>query len=354
MKILADASLPGLDIAFPKPFILSLYSNEQELCSMLDGQDILLCRSTLKVNQELLKEHHLKCVATATSGTDHLDHFFLRSQNIPIIDAKGSNASSVADYVIASLAYLDQQHLITSKHVGIIGMGEVGKRVYARLKAANFHIQPYDPPREQWDQQFKSCELEQLLAMDILCIHAELHNIAPYPSLNLLNKDFLDQLKPGCIIINAARGGIVNEEALLKTQQNLIYCTDVFLNEPSIDKRIVEKATLCTPHIAGHSLEAKWTAVAVVSEKLHELIGLPVPQFDLPPQDLQITLNQTQSWQELILSLYNPFAETSYLKQAHSKEEAFLKLRKQHQKRHDFSLYSDLITDRNIKSLMGA
>ncbi len=183
MKILADASLPGLDIAFPKPFILSLYSNEQELTSMLAEQDILLCRSTIKVNKSLLKKHQLKCVATATSGTDHLDHLFLRSQNIQIIDAKGSNASSVADYVIASLAYLSQQQLIREPRVGIIGMGEVGKRVHARLKAANFDIEHYDPPKAQRESQFKSCELEQLLAMDVLCIHAELHITSPSPAL---------------------------------------------------------------------------------------------------------------------------------------------------------------------------
>ncbi len=134
----------------------------------------------------------------------------------------------------------------------------------------------------------------------------------------------------------------------------MIYCTDVYLNEPSIDKRIVDKATLCTPHIAGHSLEAKWTAVAMISEKLHALARLPIPKFDLPPQAPQIELKPNTSWQEFILSLYNPFEETMQLKQAHNKEEAFLSLRKQHQKRHDFSLYAELIAEQNVKILMGA
>lgn len=353
MKILADASLPGLARAFPAPFILSLYTNEQELVSMLAKQDILLCRSTIKVNEALLKNHQLKCVATATSGTDHLDHVFLKSQNIEVVDAKGSNASSVADYVVANLAYLDQQQLLKGQHVGIIGMGEVGKRVHSRLKAIHFDIKYYDPPRAQRESQFRSCTLEQLLRMDILCIHAELHSNQPFPSLDLLSQDFLAQLKPGCIIINAARGGIVNEKALLNSQQNLIYCTDVYLNEPSIDKRIIDKATLCTPHVAGHSLEAKWTAVAMVSEKLHALAGLPIPKLNINSQAPQLELKSNIPWQELILSLYNPFEETVQLKQAHDKEEAFLRLRKQHQKRHDFSLYTDLITERDIRVLMG-
>lgn len=353
MRILADASLPGLELTFPKPFILSLYSNEQELNSMITGQDILLCRSTIKVNEALVKNHQLKYVATATSGTDHLDHVFLKSQDIQVIDAKGSNASSVADYVVASLAYLEQQQLLNGKNTGIIGMGEVGSKVEARLKAINFVIEHYDPPKEQRASQFKSCALEQLLNMDILCIHAELHKTQPYPSLNLLNQDFLAQLKPGCIIINAARGGIVNEEALLASQQDLIYCTDVYLNEPSIDKRIINKATLCTPHIAGHSLEAKWTAVAMVSEKLHALLGLPIPKFALAPQVPQVELQPHDSWQEVILSLYNPVEETTKLKQAQNKEEAFLRLRKLHQKRHDFSLYTGLRVDQDVRVLMG-
>ncbi|MCL9685617.1 4-phosphoerythronate dehydrogenase [Legionella maioricensis] len=353
MRILADASLPGLESAFPKPFILSRYSNTDELFSLLEEQDILLCRATLKVNSDLLKKHQLQYVATASSGTDHLDHYFLKSQKIQIVDAKGSNASSVADYVVACLAYLEQKNLIGGKRAGIIGLGEAGNKVYSRLKAADFQIMNYDPPKAMQEKQFESCALEHLYEADLLCIHAELHANPPYPSANLIDDAFLARLKSDCVIINAARGGIVNEKALLNTRHSLIYCTDVYLDEPAINKQIIDRATLCTPHIAGHSIEAKWTAVAMISEKLHRLLELPVPEFALAAPPKKLHLSNDISWQERVLSIYNPAEETLQLKSALDKKSTFLSLRKNHQKRHDFSLYSDLISDQQTRSLLG-
>lgn len=341
MNILADASLPGLKQAFPEPFQLTLYHHPEEIVQLLPEQKILLCRASLKVNSSLLKNHSLRYVATASSGTDHLDQQFLASQNIQVIDAKGANAQAVADYVIASLAFLRQHTLISGNKAGIIGLGKVGTQVAARLEAANFQICTYDPPKAQREPHlFQSCTLDDLHQVDLLCIHAELHNTQPFPSAHLINEAFLNQLKPGCVIINAARGGIVDEEALLNTPNPFSYCTDVYLNEPKVDKRIIDKALLCTPHIAGHSLEAKYTAITMISEKLHQLENLPMPQCCFFPQSPHIsTIKKAETWYESVLKIYNPLTETLQLKQALNTEIAFLNLRKKHQNRHNFSLY---------------
>ncbi|KTC78995.1 erythronate-4-phosphate dehydrogenase [Legionella cherrii] len=353
INILADASLPGLERAFPKPFHLTKYHHPEEVNQLLAGKDVLLCRATLKVNQSLLKNHSVRYVATASSGTDHLDHLWLNSQNIQIIDAKGSNARAVADYVVACLAVLKQQHLIHGYTAGIIGLGKVGSQVAARFQAAGFRILSYDPPKAA-REHFHSCSLEELYQADLLCIHAELHHNPPYPSANLINLDFFNHLKPGCIIINAARGGIVNEEDLLRASQPLIYCTDVYLNEPEIDKRIIDKATICTPHIAGHSLEAKYAAVSMVSSTLHKIAGLPLPQFAAPELPQSLNLEKNELWYESILTIYNPLKETFFLKQALDQKSAFLNLRKQHQMRHDFSRYPiPSIMDNETKLLLG-
>ena len=353
MKILADATLPGLKQAFPEPFQLTLYHHLDEVAQLIFAQDILLCRASLKVNQALLKNHSLHYVGTATSGTDHLNHRWLASQNIQVIDAKGCNARSVADYVVAVLAYLDQQHLIQGNKAGIIGLGKVGSHVAPRLRAAGFELLTYDPPKAI-REPFLSCKLEELYQADLLCIHAELHNTNPHPSLNLIDKHFLAQLKPGCVIINAARGGIVNEDALLSTQQELTFCTDVYLNEPAVDKRILANATLCTPHIAGHSLEAKYLAVAMVSKTLHQILGLPIPKFAVPELKHFFTLSPYKSWQENVLSIYNPLEETLILKKAKDQESIFLQLRKNHQQRHNFELYDNKSLDERTRLLLGA
>lgn len=338
MNILADASLPGLREAFPDPFKLTLYQPHHNLHDMLKKQDILLCRAALKVNRELIQDYPLYAVATASSGSDNLEHQYLAAKNILALDAKGCNALSVADYILSCLAYLESGHYIGGKKIGIIGLGHVGMTVYQRLNTAGFELLCYDPIKAVDEHDFKSCALEELYACDVLCIHAELHNRAIYPSLNLINPQVLTQLKPGCIIINAARGGIVDEDALLHHAEQIIYCTDVYLNEPQINKKIIEKSLLCTPHIAGHSIEAKYAAVTVVSKKIHHLLGLPTPVYLMPHQPLPLENATRDTWQEYALALYNPITETRLLKQAVQPHAVFSTLRTSHTSRHNFNV----------------
>lgn len=335
MIILADASLPQLEALFPPPFILKKYQHQEQIPELLSNVDILLCRSTLKVTAQILKAHSLRCVATASSGSDHLDLNFLQQQGILILDAKGCNAHAVADYMSATLAYLMQSHIINGNNAGIIGLGAVGTAVDYRLKQAGFEILYYDPWRNAIDTERKYSTLTELTQCDLLCIHANLHDNLPYPSRHLLNAQFIKQLKPGSILINAARGGIVDECALLETAPYLIYCTDVYNNEPFINSKIIEKATLCTPHIAGHSIEAKLNAVSTISQKLHAYFNIPFSGLLSSPPLIPSVITQA-NWQKTVLDLYNPIEETSYLKKAKDKTEAFLELRQKHQFRHDF------------------
>ncbi len=336
MKILADASLPNLQAWFQEPFILTTYSNTKELKGVIHSQDILLCRSTLKVTKEILADTAIRYVATASSGTDHIDSNFLQQHGISLVDAKGCNARSVADYIITVLAWLEQHQLIKGRTTGVIGGGKVGSRVISRLQALGYSTVCYDPYLSQTNATYPMCSFAELYACDVLLVHANLHSDPPYPSNNLLNGEFLAQLKPGTVIINAARGGVVNEAEVLN-HPHLIYCTDVYLNEPNLDKRIVDFATLCTPHIAGHSIDAKLEAVRLVSEKLHQHYKLPMP-LQTVVFEPESVLNKT-TWQEFALSLYNPYQETLALKSAANKEQAFLSLRKAHQTRRDFIHY---------------
>jgi erythronate-4-phosphate dehydrogenase len=350
MNILADASLPGLIKAFPAPFSLTLYKNNDEVPNLLKNQDILLCRATLRVDHRLLNTNSLRYVATASSGSDNLDQEFLKTKNIISIDAKGCNAISVADYVMSCLGYLDTKYYLQNKKIGVIGLGHVGAIVNKRLKLAGFELRTFDPIKALTEHEFKSCRKEELFECEVLCIHAELHNRAIHPSLNLIDKHFLSQLKSGCIIINAARGGIVNEDALLNEFPRLLYCTDVFFNEPHINPEIIDKSILCTPHIAGHSIEAKYAAVRIVSQKIHALLGLALPSYASPilPND---NIENYDSWQKASLALYNPIYETSLLKQSLEIESTFLTLRKKHIHRHNFNAYINKSTNSSIKQI---
>ncbi|KTC85681.1 NAD(P)-dependent oxidoreductase [Legionella drozanskii] len=352
MKIIADASLPGLHQAFPKPFELSLYNNANELPELLKNQQVLICRATLKVNEKLLKGHALSYVATASSGTDHIDSLYLKNNSIQLIDAKGSNAIAVADYVIATLAYLQRYKNFSGSKAGVVGVGEVGSRVVKRLTAAGMEVICYDPIKAEQDEEFKNSTLEELALCNLISIHANLHDEHPYPSSNLFNESLLKQLKPNTVIINASRGGIVDEEALLEQKKTLIYCTDVFSNEPKINSKIIELATLCTPHVAGHSIEAKYRAIEMISEKLHAYMQLESPQFNFYPKAPSLSYEE-KNWQDLALKLYNPLHETLQLKTAANLESAFLNLRKAHQNRYDFCCYALSMSNHKISKIFG-
>ncbi|MDX1836637.1 4-phosphoerythronate dehydrogenase [Legionella taurinensis] len=353
MPILADASLPDLQTVFPAPFCLTFYQHAEQIPSLLPGKAILLCRSTLKVDAALLHQHTLEYVATASSGTDHLDEAFLTGHGITLVDAKGCNAPAVADYVMASLAWLELNHPLPGRQAGIIGCGEVGLRVADRLQAVQWDVHHYDPPKAEKDPTFRSCSLDELAACDLICVHANLHDALPYPSRNSLNAAFLSRLKPGTVIINASRGGIINETDLLAFP-HLGYCTDVYLNEPAVNAAILSRALLCTPHIAGHSIEAKQRAVTLLSDKLHEYYGLkPLHHPSAARQALPVAADR-DSWPSLLLSLYDPVSETNAMKEAGDKQRAFLTLRKAHSFRHDFSTYSSAISNPVLMTLLGA
>lgn len=353
MKILADASLPQLSDWFLNPFSITYYQNQNELIANLAQHTILVCRSTLSVTPGLLKDSSIECVATASSGTEHIAVDWLQKQGIVLFDAKGANAASVADYVTACLAVVYPSDVIIKQRAGIVGFGEVGQRVAKRLLALGFEVIYYDPFKVEPAQLIESVDLNELLTCDVICIHANWHDSEPYPSHNMFNFAWMSQLKAGVVIINAARGGIVNERDLLLLSKPLHYCTDVYSSEPAINQAIIDYSLLCTPHIAGHSLEAKASSVSYLSQKIHAHYHLTPPQSYSLFADMSCDLTLSEGWQNAILSIYDPRVETNYLKSANNTQQAFLQARKAHNYRHDFSCYDSLKLSRQLRSLLG-
>ena len=336
MRILADASLPNLLTLFPKPCHVTPYQTHEMLLSLLPSHELLICRSTLQVNADLLEQSPIKCVATASSGTDHIEKNYLASRHIQLFDAKGCNAISVADYVTATLAWLEKHRKISGKKAGVIGLGKVGAQVAHRLHAAGYHVVCCDPYIAHTETRYQWVALDALSDCDLICLHANLHQDQPYPSLNLINAQFFSQLKPGVAFINASRGDIVNEIDLLNIQNPIHYCTDVYSKEPNINPEVIDFATLCTPHIAGHSVEAKQNAMIQLSFQIHQYLGLHPPVTPNLSPHVEWVLENNRTWIEIALSLYNPYEDTLVLKKHALKHNAFITQRQAHQNRHDF------------------
>lgn len=332
-QVLADAHIPFLEHYFPqKYFKLHLYQNLHELKSQISHKDILICRSIYQINAELLENSAVKLVATATSGINHIDTDYLHSKNIELINAKGGNAPAVVDYICATLAALEKHLKFKAHQVAIIGYGCVGKELSRRLEILGYQIAVYDPLIQQ-ESIFRHQQIKHfnLAKFDTICVHANYHTSSPFPSKNLIDAHLKDQFSKHSCIINAARGHIVNEEFILSDAYQGIYCADVFENEPYLNAAIIKRASLATPHIAGHSIESKLRMTEIISYQIHQHFKLPKPTTCLKKTFLpQISLS---NWQNSVLSHYDPLMETLALKQ--QGPGAFFKLRHAHH-RHEF------------------
>jgi erythronate-4-phosphate dehydrogenase len=243
--------------------------------------DALIIRSKTKVTPELLHGSAVRFVGTATAGFEHIDLQALEKSNIAWTAAPGCNAESVAEYITAALLQLPVE--LEGKTIGIIGVGQVGTRVARCAEALGLKILLNDPPREAREipsigknqsvdpdpagrspknRQCRFQGLETLLATsDIVTLHVPLTpKHEPWPTVNMANAHFFEQMKPGAVFINASRGQVVDSDALLQAKQSgtishLIL--DVWNPEPKIRPDVLTVADIATPHIAGHSLEGK-------------------------------------------------------------------------------------------------
>lgn len=239
--------------------------------------EILFTRSTVRIDSDLLNGLNLLYYATATAGFDHIDIEYLKTQNIKYFISSGCNSNSVAEYVLINIYnYINDNKLnINEKTIGIIGFGNIGKKVayYANILGLNVIIN--DPPLKdsgyKFLENFEYCELDSLLKKsDIITNHVPLILEGEYKTQNLLSSN-LNLIKNNALFIHSSRGGIVNENDLLaiKSKKYLTLAIDVWENEPNINEILLRNTTLATPHIAGHSFNAKIYASNMIMKDLY-------------------------------------------------------------------------------------
>ena len=239
----------------------------------------------------------LQFIASATSGLDHI-HPSLHLQKKPrIAHAPGCNAQAVCAYVQACFIALNQPKQYG--RVGIIGLGHVGSLVKNFFSNLGFDTICYDPPKTAGDPTFISATQSALRELDVLCIHPSLTIQGPHKSLGLISHELLAQQSPHTIVIQASRGQVGDEDALIAHSSRLSLCVDVWQNEPHINQTLLKQATIATPHIAGYSTLAKWQAskrVAAALCKHFQLALPPMPKPDLTPCHPLDLLAIDQAW----------------------------------------------------------
>ncbi len=250
--------------------------------------EYLFIRSTTKINIDFLENTHIKFIGSATSGIDHIDLDAIEKAMIYLGYAPGSNANSVAEYVVysilkwANIKSIDLNHKI----IGIIGYGNIGKIVANYSKLMGLQVIVNDPPLLSQGYEFPKClkysELDELFeTCDIITNHVPLTTSGQYPTKSLINVNLLSLMKTESLFIHTSRGCVVEENELIQQidEKNIYLAIDVWQNEPNINPHLAKRAILFTPHIAGYSWDGKIRGTYEMASHYKKFSGLE-PNFD--------------------------------------------------------------------------
>lgn len=293
MKILIDKYIPYIQ-GILEPYMDVEYLEPQQFVkSKVIDADALLIRTRTCCNRQLLQDTKVRFIATATIGYDHIDTDYCQRHNISWYNAAGCNSAAVCQYIEAAIEEAQSQHKIHGNTIGIIGVGHVGTLVARMAKEKGYHVLLNDPPRqltdsEQLSQEGEVCSMKEIAQKaDIITFHTPLNSAGEYPTFHLCDSQFLNACKPQVVLINAARGGIIDESAaLLRINSQKTFIIDTWTCEPHINHDMLNAAFLATYHIAGYSRRGKINATNMCLEALCKFFSLPVLEVDeslLPP-----------------------------------------------------------------------
>ena len=286
MKVVADMDIPFLEGVF-EPYGEVVYKKGLEISheDVLDA-DALVVRTRTRCDAALLEGTSVKMVATATIGTDHIDLEYCRNAGIEVANAAGCNAGGVMQYVFSALYGVAARKgiKIDGSTIGIVGVGHVGSKIEAMAEYLGFNILRCDPPRAVAEGPEGFCSLEHLLEeSDVVTLHVPLDET----TRGMANADFFTLMKPGAIFINAARGEVVDEQALIEASPKLgAIVIDTWNNEPDINEDLVDIADIATPHIAGYTFQGKQNGTAYAVQALARHFRLEELYDFFPAQDL--------------------------------------------------------------------
>lgn len=286
-----------------------------ELHQLIGNYDVLVTRSGTTVDAALLEHARgLKIVARAGVGIDNVDVEAASNKGIIVVNAPFGNVNSAAEHTMALLLSFCRNvtlanaslkggdwkrapftgYELKNKTIGIIGLGKVGGRVALRCKAFEAEViacDPYISEKRGEDLGVKLVPLEDIIRFsDIITVHTPLNA----ETQDLINAGHFPGMKDGVIIINCARGGIINEAAMLAALESgkvAGAAFDVWSEEPPrtevLKKLIAHPKMVVTPHLGANTFEAqKNVAIDVSREIIHYLDGRPmenavnIPKFD--------------------------------------------------------------------------
>ena len=297
MKVVIDNAIPYIQGVL-EPFAEVVYRPGASFSAEdVRDADALIIRTRTRCSGELLDSSSVKLIATATIGFDHIDLDYCRDKGIEVVTAAGCNAAGVLQWVSAALAMLAKRDCWQPQQrtLGIVGVGNVGKLVEKYARAWGFNVLRCDPPRKEREGgDFLPIE-DVAREADILTLHTPLDATTHH----LVDTQLLSIMRPEATIINASRGGVVDNMAVVNSSHR--YAFDVWESEPHIDPKTLQQAMLATPHIAGYSLQGKANATSMSINALARHFNLPLTEWR--PTEVLPTTPRLLSWEDMCATI---------------------------------------------------
>lgn len=288
-KILEDN---GLKVSY-EPTI-----TPEQIMEKISSFNIVIVRSRTTITKEIIdKAENCKIIARVGVGLDNVDQEAAKAKNIRVINAVEGAMNAVAELVLGLMLSLARQTTrgdrgirngqwlkkelkgteLRGKYLGIIGMGNIGKKLGRLAKALNMNIIGYDviPIDEEFSKEvgLMKADLNTLLqSSDYVSIHVPLLD----STYHLIDAQKISTMKKTAKIINTSRGGVIDEDALYDALKNGNLggaALDVFEKEPALDHKLAElDNVILTPHIGAQTKEAQSLAANVIGEKIIQIL----------------------------------------------------------------------------------
>ncbi|WP_061035837.1 MULTISPECIES: 4-phosphoerythronate dehydrogenase [Vibrio] len=351
MKIIVDENMPYAEELFSQLGEVILKPGRTLTADDLVDVDALMIRSVTKVNAELIsKANKLKFVGTATAGMDHVDQALLQEKGIFFTAAPGCNKVGVAEYAFSVMMVLSQQQgfSVFDKTVGIIGAGQVGSYLEKCLKGMGINVLINDPfKQEEGDSRSFTPLAELIERSDVITLHTPITKDGLHPTHHLIDDKVLNGLRCDQILINAARGPVVDNQALkqrLMKNDGFTAALDVFEFEPEVDMELLPLLAFATPHVAGYGLEGKARGTTMIFNSYCEFLNneLRAHASDLLPTAPVPTMVLDRAWDEATLHnitqlIYDVRKDDALFRREISKPGSFDLMRKNYWDRREYS-----------------
>jgi erythronate-4-phosphate dehydrogenase len=301
LKIAIDDKIPFIRGVL-EPYASVEYINGATASSLdVQDADALVVRTRTACNAELLQNSNVRYIATATIGYDHIDAEYCALHNIAWSNAAGCNSGAVEQYVAAALLRIATKNdvALAGKKLGIVGAGNVGRRVERFARALGMQVLRCDPPRARAEGAAGFLSLFDLaLQSDVISMHVPLSLQGENKTLHLANAAFFAHVKRNAIFINTSRGEVVDERALsaaIKSDKLQCVALDVWEHEPSLNERLLALVDIATPHVAGYSAEGKAMATQISVRNIAQFFKLPLQnwQHEILPAEPAVTIDCT-------------------------------------------------------------